>query len=270
MRLRNGDCASCTASPCRSVSSNTESPVVLVKSARTIVSVSVSFGARRCCQSTSTKRNAYHEPAIGHEDQDSTHERRIAIVDRRCHFAVRDAALTAPIPIALQPLEIGPDLGCVLVPKVAILLETFLDDPFQLDRHVGIEAHRRNRRAIENPVCNDAGAVAAEWQRPGCHLVEHDTEREHIGAPVHVLRANLFRRHVRRRAEGAARTGQCVASGERRCAVGRSGWLHFREPEIENLRVSAIRHEEIRRLDVAMDDPCGVCGLQRIDDLDRK
>ena len=143
------------------------------------------------------------------------------------------------IPIALQPLEIGADLGCVLVPKVAILLETFVDDSFQLERHVGIEAHRGNRRAIENPVCNDAGTVAAEWQRPGCHLVEHDTEREHIGAPVQVLRANLFRRHVRRRAEGAARTGQRVASGERRCAVGGSGWLHFREPEIENLRVPA-------------------------------
>ena len=41
-RLRNGDCRSCTASPCRSISSNTGSPVVLLKSARTMVSLSVS------------------------------------------------------------------------------------------------------------------------------------------------------------------------------------------------------------------------------------
>ena len=47
MRLRNGDCSSCTARPCLSVPSNTASPVVLLKSARTIVSLSVSFGARR-------------------------------------------------------------------------------------------------------------------------------------------------------------------------------------------------------------------------------
>jgi len=40
--LRNGDCSSCTASPCCSVPSKMESPVVLVKSAKTIVSLSVS------------------------------------------------------------------------------------------------------------------------------------------------------------------------------------------------------------------------------------
>ena len=44
--LRNGDCSSCTASPWRSVSSNTGSPVLFSKSARTIVSFAVSFGAR--------------------------------------------------------------------------------------------------------------------------------------------------------------------------------------------------------------------------------
>ena len=43
-RLRKGDCSNCTANPWRSVPSNTGSPVVLMKSARTIVSLSVSFG----------------------------------------------------------------------------------------------------------------------------------------------------------------------------------------------------------------------------------
>jgi hypothetical protein len=47
IRLRNGDCPSCTARPWRRVSSNTGSPVVLVKSASTIVSSSVSRGVRR-------------------------------------------------------------------------------------------------------------------------------------------------------------------------------------------------------------------------------
>jgi hypothetical protein len=40
--LRNGDCSSCTESPCRSVPSNTGSRVAFVKSARTMVSLSVS------------------------------------------------------------------------------------------------------------------------------------------------------------------------------------------------------------------------------------
>jgi hypothetical protein len=41
MRLRNGDCSSCTAMPCRSVLSKTDSPVELAKSASTTVSFSL-------------------------------------------------------------------------------------------------------------------------------------------------------------------------------------------------------------------------------------
>ena len=37
--LRKGDCSNCTDNPCRSVPSKTGSPVVLVKSARTMVSL---------------------------------------------------------------------------------------------------------------------------------------------------------------------------------------------------------------------------------------
>ncbi len=42
-RLRNGDCSSCTVKPCRSVSLKTGSFVLLAKSARTILSRSVSL-----------------------------------------------------------------------------------------------------------------------------------------------------------------------------------------------------------------------------------
>ena len=45
--LRKGDCSSCTVSPCRRVPPNTASPVLLTRSARTIVSLSVS-GLLRC------------------------------------------------------------------------------------------------------------------------------------------------------------------------------------------------------------------------------
>src|SRR6266478_9629408 len=48
--LRNGDCSSCTSRPWRNVPSNTESPVVLVKSASTTVSFSESLGVARACQ----------------------------------------------------------------------------------------------------------------------------------------------------------------------------------------------------------------------------
>ena len=44
--FKNGDCASCTESACFSVSSNAVSPVLFEKSAITIASFSVNFGAR--------------------------------------------------------------------------------------------------------------------------------------------------------------------------------------------------------------------------------
>ena len=44
----------------------------------------------------------------------------------------------------------------------------------------------------------------------------------------------------------------------------------FGQPEIENLRVAAAGDEQIRRLDVAVDDPGGVRRLERVGDLDRE
>src|SRR5208282_4470101 len=56
-KFRNGDCSNCADSPCRSVPSKTGSPVVLVYSARTMVS----FSVRRCVVWRERKYNA---PAI--------------------------------------------------------------------------------------------------------------------------------------------------------------------------------------------------------------
>jgi hypothetical protein len=40
-----------------------------------------------------------------------------------------------------------------------------------------------------------------------------------------------------------------------------------RQAEIEQLGVAAIGHEDVRRLDVAVDDPFGVRGFERIGEL---
>ena len=54
-KFRNGDCSSCADSPCRSVPSKTGSPVVLVKSARTMVSLSVSAWTLRECSNQAAR-----------------------------------------------------------------------------------------------------------------------------------------------------------------------------------------------------------------------
>ena len=79
--------------------------------------------------------------------------------------------------------------------------------------------------------------VAAENGRdPGRHLVEHDAEREQIGARVELFAARLFRRHVRDRAHGAARARQVVF---RRGAIA-SAW-RWRPPIRRRCRFAGVR-----------------------------
>src|ERR1700757_2009789 len=47
-----------------------------------------------------------------------------------------------------------------------------------------------------------------------------------------------------------------------------SGKIHFRESEIENLRVAALGDKNIGGLDVAMDDALGVSGIEGVGNFD--
>ena len=43
----------------------------------------------------------------------------------------------------------------------------------------------------------------------------------------------------------------------------------LRQPEVQNLHLSRARHEDVGRLDVAVDDALGVCGVEAFGDLHR-
>ena len=59
----------------------------------------------------------------------------------RCHG-------TTAVGIALQALQVGSHVGRALVAQVAVFLQRLVDDVFQFQRQVGIQADRRNRGAI--------------------------------------------------------------------------------------------------------------------------
>ena len=95
---------SCTASPCRSVSSNTGSPVVLVKSARTIVSLSVSAGGPAAVDRT--RDCGCHE--------DSGADRQPTRATRREHGPLSRGGVRLEarrLTIALQPLQVRANLA---------------------------------------------------------------------------------------------------------------------------------------------------------------
>ena len=52
-----------------------------------------------------------------------------------------------------------------------------------------------------------------------------------------------------------------------RSQVAQDGY-DFRQSKIENLRLPMLSHENVRRLDVPVNDALRVCGIQRVGDLD--
>jgi hypothetical protein len=95
------------------------------------------------------------------------------------------------IRIPLQPLQIGPKLGGGLAGNVAILLQRFIDDPFEFGRHVRIQPHRRYGSAFQNGVEDQPRSVASKRQCARAHLVQHRSEREQVRARVEILTSNL-------------------------------------------------------------------------------
>ena len=79
----------------------------------------------------------------------------------------------------------------------------------------------------------------------------------------------------RNRAQRDARTGQFLLRGRGRHGVGgsdftgrSSGIHHFCQAEIEDFGMTALGHEDVRGLDVAVDDALGVSGVERVGNLD--
>src|SRR5258706_16096476 len=121
------------------------------------------------------------------------------------------------------------------------------------------------------------------------HLVQNQAEGEQICAGIQLFFPNLFRRHI----TGGANRGSCAGqssseSFENRFA--RLGWNHacvcrrivrrfsnvlpylfrsgkFGEAKIQDLRSSLHRKENVRRLNVAMDDALVMRGLQTMTNL---
>src|SRR4029077_835373 len=84
------------------------------------------------------------------------------------------------------------------------------------------------------------------------------------------LPSDLLRRHIRDRAQRSTGAGEMFLRIDGRGAHGNA--LRFErdlcQPEVENLRLTSIRHEYVRGLDIAMDDALRVCGVESIGHLD--
>src|SRR6202040_15333 len=124
---------------------------------------------------------------------------------------------------------------------------------------------------VQNGFENDAGSISAKWQSTCGHLIEHHTERKQVRARIQWCAAHLFRRHVGDRAHCAAGTGeQFLRSGSWQSGdTGSSGYRgELRQTEIQNLGVTSLSYEQVRGLDIAVDDAFRVCGFEGVGNLD--
>ena len=98
------------------------------------------------------------------------------------------------------------------------------------------------------------GGLALERAAAGQHLVEHDAEREQVGAAVDGLAADLLGRHVADRAEHSSWIG-------RDDRLGRAALAHrLGQTEIENLHLPVTREKQVLGLQIAVDDAFAVRG----------
>ena len=223
--LRNGDCSSATASATFSAPSNTGSPVVFSKSARTIVSCSVSVRAPGRDERTTAQDDQAPLPAASDRTSAQSTPGSLAAPagggrrERRCDRATTD---------------IGQDRGHLERrgrPIARIRRERLHDDPFELRIDVRDERRRAWRLAR---VPGSSERVPSDEQ-----FVQHEAERVDVG-PLRERRARraLFGRHVGRRA------GQHVHVG-----VG----PRDRDAEVGDAHQPVVVDEHVGRLEIAME-----------------
>jgi hypothetical protein len=139
----------------------------------------------------------------------------------------------------------------------------------QVRRHVGRALLQRDRlpqlhRAQER---GHAPVEIAVRRLPGEDLVEHDAEREDVGALVDALTGRLLGRHVRRRPHDVAETRRVVAqaaAGAGRDQLGTVVVERLGQPPVDHDGLAERADDHVGRLEVAVDHAARVRVADRL------
>ena len=153
----------------------------------------------------------------------------------------------------------------MLVTKVAVSLQALFDDPLQFVGNVGIELNRRYGSVLHDGKKQDTCGIALKRHFAGRHLVERHSKREQVEARIHWLTECLFGRHVRHRPEGPAADGSRRGSSD----LGVTGNVDLGQSEVEDLDPARRGHEDVGRLDVAMNHLLCMRRFESVEHLDR-
>ncbi len=154
--------------------------------------------------------------------------------------------------------EIDDQVPHGLVSFRRVLFQRFLDDGPERERTLGRE---RIGGPMLDPLQHLQRRPACERLAPGHQLVEDHAEREDVAACVNELPGGLLGRHV---GHGAHHRPGPRAGHRLRACRGVGVVEERRQAEIRQLRVAVLRDEHIFGLDVAVQDPGGMCGCQAV------
>jgi hypothetical protein len=144
-----------------------------------------------------------------------------------------------------------------LVAIFGSLGERLQDDAVERARQAGIELRGRRRIDVDDLRGDLDDRAPGKCRTTRDALVEQRAEREEIAARVNRPTACLFGRQIKRRADHhvAARHGTLQGLRLRRAESLVLRADELRQPEVQNLHLAALVDDDVRRLDVAMDDP---------------
>ena len=164
-----------------------------------------------------------------------------------------------------------------MVALIAVLGQQLGDDGIESAGHGRVKAADRGRIFHQQGGKHPGGAAVAKGWPSGRHLIEHATQAEEVSAVIERVALGLLRGHVRSGAESRAGSGETAAAGGgggvvlcvKEAGIQRSlSALLLGHSEIENLELlaitAALHHEEVGRLDIAMDDAPGVGGASAL------
>ena len=196
--------------------------------------------SQQCRRACTRRRRGRRRPAV--DVARGTHDRLVYVYPR-----IRDIVQAAP----------------------DILLQTFAEETSD-----GWGRRRRQRGPVRLAFDDRRERVrcrfAAERAVAGQHLVEHAAERPDVRSLIDCLTTRLLRRHVRSGPEQLAIDGRCDHRrrvGQRVSSSGSRGL--FGEAKVQHLDRAVCRDDDVRRLEIAMNDPALVSRVERIRDLPR-
>ena len=241
-----------------------------------------SEAARSICSKCSSSRccaRGLRDPRVrrGHDtrDQGSADDERPGAIAARSRRALRRTGnggdRASGLQLTSQTLQVGPQVRCRLVAKARSFSSALLMIASSSAGTSGFSPTGTVGGAVQDRVEDRRRGRATERQRARRHLVQHDAEREEVGARVELLAARLLRRHVRDRADRRARDSSdsfaVVRVRRRPTRVGGRSADQLGQPEVEHLRLAARGDEDVGGLDVAMDDALRVRRVERVGDL---